>query len=172
MNSQLDEVKKEIAAIQHEIKAATVERKEAKEKLEKAITEGKPTGPYEKLLESATAELTRLGKKEEKLMEKEIQLTRPVTNPGSSSVSNINAEVLGSMQWHLSSFLSYYGSIFSSSSLYSRKKSKNQLKKSTLGQSGEPLHCIGQKEEKSLLAGSSYGENFEHIQVGELRKRK
>ena len=66
MNSrqQLDEVKAKIAAIQLEITAANEERKTAKVGLEKAIAKGKSTVPFEKLLESATAELTRLGKED------------------------------------------------------------------------------------------------------------
>jgi hypothetical protein len=72
---QLDEVKAAIAAIQLEIAAANEERKIAKVRLDKAITEGRPTAPFEKLLESATAELTRLGQEKDRLMEKENILT-------------------------------------------------------------------------------------------------
>jgi hypothetical protein len=79
MNSQLDEVKKEIAAIQHEIKAATIERKEAKERLEKAVGDIE-IQRAKGLLESANAELSSLRQKEAKLMERETLLTRPVTN--------------------------------------------------------------------------------------------
>jgi predicted nucleic acid-binding Zn-ribbon protein len=54
---QLDELKSAIAAIQQEISVAKEERKVAKETLEKAIAEEKPTCPFEKHLESAQAEL-------------------------------------------------------------------------------------------------------------------
>jgi hypothetical protein len=75
MNSQqqLDGVKAEIAAIQQEINVAKEERKVAKDRLEKAVGESE-IQRAKALLEAATAELTRLGQKEAKLMEEKIQL--------------------------------------------------------------------------------------------------
>jgi hypothetical protein len=76
MNSQqqLDELKSAIAAIQQEISVAKEERKVAKETLEKAIAEEKPTSPHEKLVESAQAELTRLRQEELILMKMELDI--------------------------------------------------------------------------------------------------
>lgn len=92
MNSQLDEVKKEIAAIQHEIKAAKQKVEKAEERLEKAVGEIE-IQRAKGLLESATAELTRLGKEKDRLMEKEIQLTRPVTNNDGINHQEFNSRV-------------------------------------------------------------------------------
>lgn len=77
----LDETKSAIAAVQLEISAANEERKVAKERLEKAIMEGKPTAPFEKLLESATAELTALRQEKTALiLSKQPALPRGVSN--------------------------------------------------------------------------------------------
>ncbi|KAI3657365.1 hypothetical protein MP638_006531 [Amoeboaphelidium occidentale] len=76
---QLDEVKAAIAAIQQEIKAANEERKVAEEQLQKAIVDKDPAdirADLNALLQSASAELTRLGQKEAMLMERENWLLR------------------------------------------------------------------------------------------------
>ena len=49
---QLDEVKAALAALQVEINEAKEERKAAKDRLEKAIEEGKPVTSYEKLFKT------------------------------------------------------------------------------------------------------------------------
>ena len=89
---QLNELEDTIAAIQQEINVTKEERKVAKERLEKAIEEGKPTGPFEKLLEAATAELTRLGQKEAKLLEEKNTLLSklPIFNPAVSNGKCLN----------------------------------------------------------------------------------
>jgi hypothetical protein len=73
---QLDEVKAALAALQDEIKEAKEERKTAKSQLENAILEGKPVSPFEKLLESASANLAGLQREKEKLLEEKNILTR------------------------------------------------------------------------------------------------
>jgi hypothetical protein len=73
---QLDEVKAALAALHDEIQEAKEERMAAKSQLEKAILEGKPVSPFEKLLESASANLTGLQRKEEELLKRETILTR------------------------------------------------------------------------------------------------
>ena len=73
---QRNEVKAALAALQDEINEAKEERKTAKSQLEKAILEGKPVSPFEKLLESASANLTGLQREKEKLLEEKNILTR------------------------------------------------------------------------------------------------
>jgi len=77
--NELNNVKLEIENVQKKIEFAEKERLHAKEKLEKAISEKDPTGPYEKLLDSATQELHDLRQKELELLKKETALL-PITN--------------------------------------------------------------------------------------------
>ncbi|KAI3655314.1 hypothetical protein MP638_001176, partial [Amoeboaphelidium occidentale] len=76
---QLDEVKAAIAAIQPEIAIAKEKVEKAQEKLEKAEGDS-DIQRCSILLQSASAELTRLGQKEAMLMEKENKLTPPANN--------------------------------------------------------------------------------------------
>lgn len=73
---QLAICKAALEALQVEINEAKEERKTAKSQLEKAIQEGKPVSPFEKLLDSASANLTGLQNKEKELLKRESQLTR------------------------------------------------------------------------------------------------
>ena len=66
---QLDQVNAALADLQEEMKEETKKVNRAEERLEKAILEGKPFSPFEKLLESASANFTGLQRKEEKLLE-------------------------------------------------------------------------------------------------------
>ncbi len=58
----------DIAAVQAKIDAAEQKRNTAEDDLRNAIREGKPTSAHEKLLESATADLTRLAHEKSDLM--------------------------------------------------------------------------------------------------------
>jgi hypothetical protein len=72
--SELDRTKAAIVAIQQEITEAKQKLATAEQQLTKALGEGKADrilARFDRLIESASAELTRLGHKEIKLMEKE-----------------------------------------------------------------------------------------------------
>ena len=58
----------ELVAVRADIEVAKKRQTRYQENLEKAIQEGNQTAPFEKLLESATAELTRLGQEKCQLM--------------------------------------------------------------------------------------------------------
>jgi len=73
---QRDEVKAALADLQKELDAAKEERKAAKSQLEKAIEEGKPVSPFEKLYDGAVANLTGLQGKEKELLKRETLLSR------------------------------------------------------------------------------------------------
>ncbi len=76
---QLDEVKAALTALQEKIQEAEEERKVSKSQLENAILEGKPvdvTAALKALLESASANLTGLQRKEEELLKRENILTQ------------------------------------------------------------------------------------------------
>ena len=89
---QMEEVKASLAALQEEIQEAKEERKAAKNQLEKATLEGKSISPYEKLLESASANLTRLGQKEAELLKRETKLTcsHPSSDEETQEISPIS----------------------------------------------------------------------------------
>jgi hypothetical protein len=74
MQTPLERVTKEIDEVKNKIENAEIERINAKEKLEAAIVAEKPTGPWEKLLDSANQELARLGQELHDLREKEGKL--------------------------------------------------------------------------------------------------
>ncbi|KAJ2999649.1 hypothetical protein HDV02_002122 [Globomyces sp. JEL0801] len=88
---QLDEVNAALVALQEEIQEAKEERKAAKSQLEKAILEGKPVTPFEKLLESASANLTGLQREKEKLLENKNILTR--SHSSSDDPSKIASQI-------------------------------------------------------------------------------
>ena len=73
---QLINVKAALVTIQDEIKEAKEERRAAKSQLEKALAEGKPTAPYEKLFDSASSNLTSLQREKAERLRREAQLTR------------------------------------------------------------------------------------------------
>jgi hypothetical protein len=89
---QMEEVKAALAALQEEIQEAKEERKAAKNQLEKATLEGKSISPYEKLLESASTNLTRLGQKEAELLKRETKLTcsHPSSDEETQEISPIS----------------------------------------------------------------------------------
>ena len=75
---QLEEVKAALAALQEEIQKGYEKVVKAEERLEKATLEGKPadiSADLKVLLESATANLTRLGQKQAELQKRETKLT-------------------------------------------------------------------------------------------------
>jgi hypothetical protein len=83
---QLDEVKAALAALQVEMHQAKEERKTAKSQLEKAILEEKPEyiqNNLKALLESASANLTRLGQEKVELLKRESQMN--ISEQGISS---------------------------------------------------------------------------------------
>jgi hypothetical protein len=72
---QRDELKAALTTLQNEINEAKEERKAAKSQLEKAIEEGKPVSPFEKLYDGAVANLTGLQGKEKELLKRETLLS-------------------------------------------------------------------------------------------------
>jgi hypothetical protein len=75
-SQELIKVKQDLAALQEEIKDASLKVSEAEKRLLKALEENKPSSPYEKLLDCASADLKVLHRKEESLKRKEEKLTR------------------------------------------------------------------------------------------------
>lgn len=73
---QLAVCKAALAVLQDEINEAKQERKTRESQLEKAIQEGKSVSSFEKLLDSASANLTGLQNKEKELLKRESRLIR------------------------------------------------------------------------------------------------
>jgi hypothetical protein len=93
---ELIDVKTALAALQVEIIEAKAERKTAKSQLEKAIQEGLPVSSFEKLLDSASANLTGLQSKEKELMVKERMLEKRMTRSPSTSDQEVSPTSDGS----------------------------------------------------------------------------
>ncbi len=72
----LDEVKAALAALHEEIQEAKKKVSRAEERLEKAVLEGNPVSSFEKLLDSASANLTGLQREKEKPLEEKNILIR------------------------------------------------------------------------------------------------
>ena len=127
----LQEVKIALQDIQPSIQAAKQKVDKREGQLEKAIEEGKATGPYEKLLESAQAELTSLRKEKDRLMELQNKLTpNAIENsekeePGLLIPSRLDLEgVQRSFGFQSSSSSQLFSSRYSQNYWISRKQSQ------------------------------------------------